>query len=62
MQSADVFINMSTIIFIVVIVLLTLIIAIIFSKILPNPIHREKIITKIIDAKAKFMWNGFIRS
>ena len=62
MQSSDVFVNMSTIILIVVFALFILLTAIVLSVVLPNPAHREKIIGKIKDAKDKFMWNGFIRS
>ena len=62
MQSSDVFINMSTIIFIVAGALLVILVAILLSVVLPNPSHREKIIIKIKEAKGKFLWNGFIRS
>lgn len=62
MKSSDVFVNMSTIIFIVALVLLVLLVAIFLSVVLPNPAHKEKIVNKIKGAKDKFIWNGFIRS
>ena len=61
-ESADMIVNMATIILIVVVVIVTLLVMIIFAVIIPNKTHRDKIKAKIVAAWDGFFWNGFIRS
>ena len=61
-ESAEIIVNMATIILIVVVVIVTLLVMIIFAVILPNKTYRDKIKAKIVAAWDGFFWNGFIRS
>ena len=61
-ETAEFVVNMSTIILIVFAVLIVVLTAVLFAKILPCKTLRDKIKGKLEAAKKNFMWNGFIRS